>query len=276
MADISFRGVRKEFAGRDGTIVALDALTLEVPDITFATVVGPSGCGKTTAVNLAAGFERPTAGDVWVGGRRVVAPGPDRGVVFQDVALFPWLRVEDNVAFGLRVAGMPSGEIARRVGDLLEVVGLSAFRRRYPAELSGGMRQRVSLARTLALDSDVLLMDEPFGALDAQTRVLMQEFLAGLWERRPRTVLFVTHDLDEAVFLADRLVVLSARPGQVKEEMAVDLPRPRAFAVRTTARFHQIRDRALALVREEALLAMQPLAMRGGTSGSSDMAAPRP
>ncbi|MGH2499540.1 MAG: ABC transporter ATP-binding protein [Candidatus Limnocylindria bacterium] len=260
MADVVVDGARKVFGDGADAVVALDGLSLRIEDGVFATMLGPSGCGKTTALNLVAGFERPTAGEVRVGGRPVGRPGPDRAVVFQDVALFPWLRVEDNVAFGLRIAGLAERAVRERVDALLERVGLTAFRRRYPAELSGGMRQRVSLARVLALDSQVLLMDEPFGALDAQTRVLMQEFLTALWERERKTVLFITHDIDEAVFLADRLYVMTARPGRIKAAIEVDLPRPRDFAIMTAPRFHELRDRALALVREEALRTAQPLA----------------
>ena len=254
MADIEFDRVGKVFPG-DEPIVALEDLSLHIPDQTFAAVLGPSGCGKSTALNLIAGFERPTAGAVRVAGRTVGRPGPERGVVFQDVALFPWLRVEDNIAFGLRIAGLAESDVRRRVDELLDVVGLGRFRRRYPAELSGGMRQRVSIARVLALDSDVFLMDEPFGSLDAQTRRLMQEFLVGVWERRKKTVFFITHDIDEAIFLADRVFVMTARPGRIKAELRVDLPRPRDFQLQTTDAFHRLRDRALALVREEALIA---------------------
>jgi NitT/TauT family transport system ATP-binding protein len=259
VGEITLAGVRKEYGAGPDRVLAVEKLSLEIPEGTFATVIGPSGCGKTTTLDLIAGFERPTGGSVRVAGGEVTRPGPDRGVVFQDAALFPWLRVEDNVAIGLRIAGLPAAEVRTRVDELLETVGLTEFRRRYPAELSGGMRQRVSIARTLALDSAVLLMDEPFGALDAQTRVLMQEFLAGLWERRPRTAFFITHDIDEAVFLADRLYVMTARPGRVLETIEVDLPRPRGFEAKTTDRFHELRDRALALVRQEALRAFEPL-----------------
>jgi len=256
VADIALRGVSKVFGARDDRVVALDDCTFTVPDGTFVTLLGPSGCGKTTALDLVAGFTRPTAGSVAVGGREVVHPGPDRAVVFQDTALFPWLRVEDNIAFGLRVGGLADGVVRAKVDELLDRVGLREFRRRYPAELSGGMRQRVALARVLALESDVLLMDEPFGALDAQTRGLMQEFLTGIWERDRRTVLFVTHDLDEAVFLADRVLVMTARPGRIKRELVVDLPRPRAPDIMATPRFHTLRDEIRSLARDEAIKTM--------------------
>lgn len=253
MAEIQLQEVTKTFSRGGDETVALEALSLVVPDGTFVTVLGPSGCGKTTALNLIAGFEQPTSGQVRVGGVPVLRPGPDRAVVFQEASLFPWLTVEQNVAFGLELAGMPRPRIEQRTTKMLEAVGLSHFRRRLPAELSGGMRQRVAIARVLALGSNVLLMDEPFGALDAQTRGLMQEFLVSLWEQQRKTVFFITHDIAEAIFLADQVVVMTARPGRIKEVIQVDLPRPRDFALQTSDRFHQLRDRALALVREEAL-----------------------
>jgi ABC-type nitrate/sulfonate/bicarbonate transport system ATPase subunit len=261
VAEVVLRDVAKVFGARGSAVVALEGLTLEVESGTFATLLGPSGCGKSTALDLVAGFTRPTSGLVTVGGRIVAKPGPDRGVVFQDGALFPWLRVEDNVAFGLRSTGVPEPQVRERVSRLLETVGLTEFRRRYPAELSGGMRQRVSLARVLALGSRVLLMDEPFGALDAQTRGLMQEFLTEVWERERRTVLFVTHDLDEAVYVADRVHVMTARPGRIKRTLEVDLPRPRTPDIMATHRFHELRDEIRALVREEAIKTMRPLAV---------------
>lgn len=256
MAEIALRDVAKVFGSESDAVVALDGCTFTVPEGEFVTLLGPSGCGKSTALDLIAGFTLPSAGTVTVGRRVVERPGPDRAVVFQDTALFPWLRVEDNIAFGLRVAGVASATVRARVDALLERVGLREFRRRYPSELSGGMRQRVALARVLALESDVLLMDEPFGALDAQTRGLMQEFLTGIWERDRRTVLFVTHDLDEAVFLADRVLVMTARPGRIKREVRVDLPRPRAPDIMATARFHSLRDEIRSLVRDEAIKTM--------------------
>ncbi len=260
MAEVSLRRVRKAFGSGNEAVVALDGLDLELPDGTFTTLLGPSGCGKTSALDLIAGFTKPGSGEVLLNGRAVERPGPDRGVVFQDLALFPWLRVDENVSFGLRT--LPANEARRRTDELLEAVGLTLFRHRYPAELSGGMRQRVAIARVLALDPPVLLMDEPFGALDAQTRVLMQEFLVSLWELRPRTALFITHDLDEAVFLADRLCVMTARPGRIKEVLDVDLPRPREASMMSSMRFHELRDRARSLVREEALRSIQPLSGR--------------
>ena len=256
MAEVVLGDVTKTFGTGADAVDALEGCSFTVGDGEFVTLLGPSGCGKTTALDLIAGFTRPTAGGVTVGGRTVERPGPDRAVVFQDAALFPWLRVEDNVAFGLRLAGRPAAEVRERVDALLARVGLTPFRRRYPAELSGGMRQRVALARVLALDSGVLLMDEPFGALDAQTRGLMQEFLTAIWERDRRTVLFVTHDLDEAIYLADRVLVMTARPGRIRRELTVALPRPRTPDMMATAPAHALRDEIRSLVREEAIRTM--------------------
>ncbi len=253
---IALEGVSKRFDAGGRPVAALEAIDLEVPPGTFASLVGPSGCGKTTLLNMVAGFDAPTAGRVRVADREVRAPGPDRGVVFQEPALFPWLRVAENVGFPLRVRGLAAAERARRAAGILEQVGLGGFAQSYPAELSGGMRQRVAIARVLAMDPPVLLLDEPFGALDAQTRLLMQEFLLQVLEDRTKTVLFVTHDLEEAIFLADRVYILSARPGRVKARLDVPLPRPRGPECRTLPAFHAAVDHAFGLVREEALRAL--------------------
>ncbi|MBI3078541.1 MAG: ABC transporter ATP-binding protein [Deltaproteobacteria bacterium] len=257
MARIALDCVRKEFESGEQRICAIQEVTLEIPPGTFASLVGPSGCGKTTLLNIVAGFEPPTAGRAYVGGREVQDAGPDRGVVFQEPGLFPWLRVDENVGFGLRARGMPAAEVRDRVDKILEQVGLAAFKRCYPAELSGGMKQRVAIARVLAMDPAVLLMDEPFGALDAQTRHLMQEFLLQLLEERRKTVLFITHDIEEAIFLADRVYIMSARPGRLKEVMEVALPRPRTVDCLSLPAFHELVDRAFRVVREEAIKAMQ-------------------
>lgn len=257
MARIVFEGVRKEFDTGDRRIRAVEDVSLEIAPGTFASLVGPSGCGKTTLLNIVAGFEAPTAGRASVDGREVREPGPDRGVVFQEPGLFPWLCVEENVGFPLRVRGLMPRDIEGRVGQILDQVGLRPFRRSYPAELSGGMRQRVAIARVLAMDPAVLLMDEPFAALDVQTRNLMQEFLLQLLDRRRKTVLFITHDIQEAVFLADRVYIMSARPGRVKEVLEVPLPRPRTVESMFLPAFHELVDRAYKVVREEAIKAMQ-------------------
>jgi len=208
-------------------IVALKEVSLDIGPSEFITVLGPSGCGKSTLLNIIAGFETATAGSVFLDGKPVYAPGPDRGVVFQEYALFPWLTVQDNVAFGLREQGVPAEEIGRRVIEQLRSVGLTGFERRYPHELSGGMKQRVAIARVLVTDPRSLLMDEPFAALDAQTRSAMQRELLAVWQRNQRSVVFITHNIEEAIFLGDRVVVMAPRPGQIKDIVPIGLSRPR-------------------------------------------------
>lgn len=266
MAKISISSVSKRFLSRGAEVIALDNLSLEVADQSFVSLIGPSGCGKSTLLNIVAGFERPDSGEVKVGESEVSVPGPDRAVVFQEPALFPWLTVEENIAFGLKIKppsyfggskSQAKSEIGKRVDELLAAVGLTAFRKRYPAELSGGMRQRVAIARVLALDPEVLLMDEPFGALDAMTRRVMQEFLMEIWEAKRKSVIFVTHDVDEAIFLADRVYIMTARPGRIKAVIDVPLARPRAFAMLSIPAFYQMREAALDLIHEEAVKAME-------------------
>jgi NitT/TauT family transport system ATP-binding protein len=217
LSDITFTGVTRVFQ-RDGReFPTLDGIDLEVRDREFVAIVGPSGCGKTTCMRMAAGLEFPTTGTVAVGGRAVKAPGPERAVVFQQFALFPWKSVWDNIEFGLKCKGMAEGERREHVGRIIEVMGLQSYESAFPHQLSGGMQQRVAIARAYVLDPDVLLMDEPFGALDAQTRTVMQEELVRLARRNPRTVLFITHAVEEAVYLADRVVVMTRRPGRIRE-----------------------------------------------------------
>jgi ABC-type nitrate/sulfonate/bicarbonate transport system ATPase subunit len=242
----------KEFAARGQRLVALQAIDFAVGPREFAAVLGPSGCGKSTLLNMVAGFEQPTRGRVSFKGRPVGTPDPARAVVFQEPALFPWYTVQDNVAFGPRTRGIPAARYRPRIAELLEHVGLQGFERHYPAELSGGMRQRVAIARVLVMDPEVLLMDEPFGSLDAQTRSVMHELLLSVWEREHRTVLFVTHDVEEALLLADSVSVMTARPGRIKKRLAVELPRPRSLEVTTSPRFNELKREVLALIREES------------------------
>ena len=229
---IECRSVGKVFrhSRTNDEIVALQDFNLLVTSEEIITLLGPSGCGKSTLLNLIAGFEKPTSGQISIGGHVVENPGPDRGMVFQDHALFPWLTVEDNIAFGLKAQGMPSEQRAKVAKEYIDLIGLQNFEDRYPHELSGGMKQRVGIARVLAIQPQMLLMDEPFGALDAQTRALLQKELLRVWERDKRPIIFVTHNVEEAVFLGDRVVVMTARPGTVKEVIEVDLPRPRNVA----------------------------------------------
>ena len=224
---IQVRGVEKTFSVGPQKIVALQNIDLDIRKGEFVCLLGPSGCGKSTLLNAVAGFQPPTKGTVTVDGRTITEPGPDRGMVFQEYALFPWMTVAQNVAFGLEIKGMSKAEIAGRVEWLLEKLHLQDFRNRFPKDLSGGMRQRVAIARVLALDSPILLMDEPFGALDALTRRTLQDELLRIWEEVGKTILFVTHSIEESIYLADRIIVMTYRPGTIKRDVIVDMPRPR-------------------------------------------------
>ncbi len=234
-------------------VAALHELTMRVDPGEFVTIVGPSGCGKSTFLHLLGGFIPAAGGSMRIAGREVAGPGPDRGVMFQELALFPWRTVLGNVVWGLEVQGRPKAERVATAERYLDLVGLLAFKEAYPAELSGGMKQRVALARVLAFDPAVLLMDEPFGALDAQTRELMQEELQRIWLQTGKTVLFVTHDVEEAVYLGDRVVVFSARPGRIKAEVSVRFPRPRSLEVKKSQAFLESRNQVWDLLREEVL-----------------------
>ncbi len=221
MDAIRFDGVHKAFRRAGIDFVALEKVDLAIAPQEFVAIVGPSGCGKTTCLRMAAGFEFPTSGEVTVDGRIVTAPGPDRAVVFQQFALFPWKTVFENIELGLRNKGVPKAERGDRVAEAIALMNLQGYETAFPHQLSGGMQQRVAIARAYVLDPDVLLMDEPFGALDAQTRVVMQEELVRLARRNPRTVLFITHSVEEAVYLADRVAVMTRRPGRIKEVINV-------------------------------------------------------
>ncbi len=253
MAEVALNRVAKVFESRGTRVMALAGVDLDVAHDEFVAIVGASGCGKSTVLNLVAGFEQPTSGAVLVDGRPVLGPGPDRGVVFQQSALFPWLTVRQNIAFGLSLAANRTRTIrAPRVDQILARVGLTAFADHFPSQLSGGMRQRAAIASVLTIDPGVLLMDEPFGALDALTRSLMQDFLLELLQENRKTVLLVTHDIAEAVYLADRLVVMAGHPGRVREIVPVDLPRPRRYALQAEFEFIRLRDHVTRVVREEA------------------------
>lgn len=240
MGAISVAAVDKTYPGVT-EVRALAGIDLEVGEGEFAALLGPSGCGKSTLLNLLAGFEAPTAGVLKVDGQPVRKPGPDRGVVFQEAALLPWLSVWDNVVFGPKVQGMKPDDYEARASDMLEICGLQAFQKHLPVQLSGGMRQRVGIARVLTLNPRVLLMDEPFGALDAQTRLTMQELLLSVWQRLRTTVIFVTHDIDEAILLADTIYVMSARPGRIQTRIRVPLDRPRSIDTTTSAEFNALK-----------------------------------
>ncbi|MEN9773757.1 MAG: hypothetical protein RL322_827 [Pseudomonadota bacterium] len=248
MADIAIQALDKVYPG-PVPVRALEGIDVQVSAGEFVALLGPSGCGKSTLLNLIAGFEAPTAGRLLLDGQPVGAPGPDRGVVFQEAALFPWLTVWENVIFGPKVQGQPRAEYEARALEMLEIVGLRDFRNHLPVQLSGGMRQRVGIARILTLGSRVLLMDEPFGALDAQTRLTMQELLLSVWQRLQPTIVFVTHDIDEAIFLSSTIYVMSARPGRIQERIDVPLARPRTVADTATERFSALKLKILNLIR---------------------------
>ena len=250
---LQVRGVERRF---DATL-ALQATDLDVAENDFITILGPSGCGKSTLLRIVAGLDRQTAGEVMLDGRRIDGPGADRGMVFQSYTLFPWLTVLDNVCFGLRERGLPRDQQLDIAHSFLLKVGLKGFASHYPKQLSGGMQQRTALARALANTPRMLLMDEPFGALDHQTRELMQELLQGIWEAEQKTVLFVTHDIDEAVFMGTRVVVMSARPGRIKLDRVVPLAHPRHYAVKTTPAFMALKAELTEAVREEVLAAQR-------------------
>jgi len=249
---LAIEAVVKQFPGVPGGAVtrALERIDLSVEDNDFLCILGPSGCGKSTLLRIVAGLETPTAGSVLLDAQPVSRPGPDRGMVFQSYTLFPWLTIEQNILFGAR-------STHAKAADLISRVGLKGFENHYPKMLSGGMQQRTALARALANDPKVLLLDEPFGALDHQTRALMQELLLGIWEADRKTVLFVTHDIDEAIFMANRVAVMSARPGRIKAIVPIDLQHPRHYTMKTSAEFSAYKARLTEEIRVEAMKAAQ-------------------
>ena len=240
---ISLREVSKSYSGSGGTNVSVTDVDLDIDEGEFITLVGPSGCGKSTVLNMIAGLLEPTSGEVLVHGERVTGPGPDRGVIFQQYALFPWLTALENVAFGLRLQGIGRKERRLRALHYLELVGLQNFEDAFPKELSGGMKQRCAIARAYAVNPSTLLMDEPFGALDSLTREQMQDDLLHTWEQERRTAVFITHDVDEAVYLASRVVVMSPRPGRITEIIDVPLAYPRTEELRLSGEFLDLRSR---------------------------------
>ncbi len=257
---LSVRGVSRRFQSTHGETLALQATDLDVAENDFITILGPSGCGKSTLLRIVAGLDVQSSGEVLLDGRRIHGPGADRGMVFQSYTLFPWLTVQDNVCFGLRERGLPREQQLAVAQDYIVKVGLKGFERHFPKQLSGGMQQRTALARALANKPRMLLMDEPFGALDHQTRELMQELLLGIWEAERTTVLFVTHDIDEAVFMGSRVVVMSARPGRIKLDHEVPLPHPRHYSVKTSIEFAELKAALTESVRTEVLAAQAAMA----------------
>jgi NitT/TauT family transport system ATP-binding protein len=246
---LEVRHLEKVFSRGDQVVHALQDVSLTVEDGEFLTILGPSGCGKSTLLHIVGGFETATSGEVRVHGRPVTKPGRDRGMVFQQATLFPWKVVLDNVAWSYQVAKVNKKDARERARDLLRLVGLARFAGAYPAELSGGMRQRAALARTLALEPELLLMDEPFGALDAQTREVMQEELNRIWQEAGITVVFITHDIYEAIFLGDRVAVMSARPGRIADCVDIEIDRPRSGEVKKSKELLEYHNRFWDLLR---------------------------
>ena len=257
MSRLIVQNLSRVFPGVKGgaDVTALQPTSLTIGDNDFVTILGPSGCGKSTLLRMIAGLDRPTAGTIQLDGKAVTRPGPDRGMVFQSYTLFPWLTVAENIAFGLREKGMAEAEQKDIVAGYIDKVGLRGFENHWPKQRSGGMQQRTAIARALANDPSVLLLDEPFGALDNQTRALMQELLLGIWEREKKTVLFVTHDIEEAIFIASRCLVMSARPGRIKADVPIDLPYPRHYTLKTSPEFSAFKAQLTEEIRAEAVLA---------------------
>jgi NitT/TauT family transport system ATP-binding protein len=257
MALLEVTDLVKTFRRGTRAVTAIDRFSLNVEAGEFVAIVGPSGCGKSTFLHILGGFEPYESGTMRLEGAPVKGPGPDRGMLFQEFALYPWRSVIGNVGWALEVQGVPKAKRIEKAEKYLKLVGLSAFRDAYPAELSGGMKQRVALARVLAFEPRILLMDEPFGALDAQTRELMQEELTAIWQQTRNTVLFVTHDIDEAIYLADRVAVFTARPGRLKDEIKIDLPRPRSIEIKKSPEYNEYRARVWDSLRAEVLKARE-------------------
>ncbi len=253
MTKLKIDNVVKEYVGNKGKTVALNGVSLDIKENEFICVVGPSGCGKSTLLNIIAGLLEPTSGAVYLDGKKIEGTGVERGVVFQGYALFPWRTVLKNVMFGLEMKRMPKDQAEQIAKKYIKAVGLEGFEHAYPKELSGGMRQRVAIARAYAADPEVLLLDEPFGALDAQTRVQLQSELLNTWEHEKKTCFFITHDVDEAIILAQRVIIMSARPGRIKKIVDIDIPYPRTQATKTDPRFLELKTEIWNEVYQEFL-----------------------
>ena len=264
---IDVRNMNVTFGSNGSRVVAVKDVSLNVQPGEFVSLIGPSGCGKSTLLSIVAGFVKPTQGEATVDGKPITRPDSDRGVVFQQYSLFPWLTVRKNVEFGLRMAGVSQSKRNVTARSLLDLAGLLSFENHYPDQLSGGMKQRIGIIRALATSPQVLLMDEPFGALDTQTRVVMQEILTNIWQQFRISVLFITHDIEESIFLSDRIYVMTARPGRIKAEIKVPLPRPRRAEMTDTPAFMNLVHELKGLIREESLAAMAPEIKDRGLSG---------
>ena len=255
------------FGANGGSVEALNDVAMHIDSGEFVSIIGPSGCGKSTLLNVVGGFLKPSSGGVSLDGAPIGGPGADRGVVFQQYSLFPWMTVRKNVEFGLKMQRMPRSRRETAARTLLGLAGLLSFENHYPDQLSGGMKQRVGIVRALATSPQMLLMDEPFGSLDAQTREVMQQILTNMWQKFRISVLFITHDIDESIFLSDRIYVMTARPGRIKAEIQVPLPRPRTAEMTTSVEFVALTRKLRALIREESLIAMGGELTDGGLAG---------
>ena len=264
---IDVRNMGVIFGSDDNEVVAVSDVSINVQPGEFVSLIGPSGCGKSTLLSIVAGFMEPTRGEAILDGKPITRPGSDRGVVFQQYSLFPWLSVRKNVEFGLKMAGVDRYKRSTTARSLLDLAGLLSFENHYPDQLSGGMKQRIGIVRALATSPQVLLMDEPFGALDTQTRVVMQEILTNIWQQFRISVLFITHDIEESIFLSDRIYVMTARPGRIKAEIKVPLPRPRKAEMTDTPEFMNLVQELKGLIREESLAAMAPEIKDRGLTG---------
>jgi len=262
---IEMRDVSVRFGCNGHSVDAVSGVSLEVKPGDFVSVIGPSGCGKSTLLNIVAGFLQPTEGEALLDGGAIAGPGADRGVVFQQYSLFPWMTVRKNVEFGLKMQGLGANARESAARSLLGMAGVLAFENHYPDQLSGGMKQRVGIVRALATSPQVMLMDEPFGALDSQTRTVMQEILTNMWQQLQLSVLFITHDIEEAIFLSEKVNVMTARPGRIKAEIPIPLPRPRTPEMMASPTFHALVRQLKSLIREESLAAM------GGELGASGL-----
>ena len=248
-------------------LLAIDQLSLDIAEGQFVSIVGPSGCGKTTFLKIVDGLVNPTGGRLLLDGKLLSGPGRERALVFQDASLFPWFTVQRNVAYGLECQGMKAAEASERVQRFIRMVGLAGFENCFPYELSGGMQQRANLARALSVDPELLLMDEPFASLDAQTREIMQEELLGIWQQTGKTVLFITHQINEAIYLSDRVLVLSARPARLLADLSIDIPRPRPLGVKRQPRFLEIEDHIWDLIDGEVKRSMAADQLVGAAAG---------
>jgi NitT/TauT family transport system ATP-binding protein len=272
---VDVRDLHIRFSAKGQEIEAVRSASVHVRPGEFVSLIGPSGCGKSTLLNAVAGFIKPNGGQVLLDGQAITGPGSDRGVVFQQYSLFPWMTVRKNVEFGLKMKGVSMTERESQARTLLGLAGLLSFENHYPDQLSGGMKQRVGIVRALATSPQVLLMDEPFGALDSQTRVVMQEILTNMWQRLRISVLFITHDIDEAVFLSDRIYVMTARPGRIKAELSVPLPRPRTPEMTASPEFAAMVRQIKGLIREESIAAMGGELSEGGLAGLATEVGPQ-